>query len=124
MKKTVKIALIPVGITHGSSLKCKYKQVLKKIKKLKKLMKENIVKIFEYNNHIVIVFNDEFTKRSNKEIIILLEDAKEKANIFKDNTIIEYKIKHNLMLNSMKKSDFIAKINCIYHGDKVIFEIK
>jgi hypothetical protein len=124
MKKTVKIALVPVGITHGESLKCKYKQVLKKIKKLKKLMKENIVKIFEYNNHIVIVFNDEFTKRSNKEIIILLEEAKEKANIFKNNTIIEYKIKHNLMLNSMKKSDFIAKINCIYHGDKVIFEIK
>ncbi len=37
MKKTVKIALIPVGITHGSSLKYKYKQVLKKIKKLRSI---------------------------------------------------------------------------------------
>ena len=34
MKKTVKIALVPVGITHGESLKCKYKQVLKKIKNI------------------------------------------------------------------------------------------
>lgn len=37
MKKTVKIALIPVGITHCDSLKYKYKQVLKKIKKLRSI---------------------------------------------------------------------------------------
>lgn len=83
-------------------------------------MKEYIIKSYFYNEFLVIIFNDEVSKNSSKNVSKIIKRCTDKADIYHGHIILKYKINEDTDIKDIKKVELNSIICKTLKGNNII----